>query len=123
MNHAGLCYHFLMIRIACIAVLLLCLGSLAAGPATGAPDKVPVGGNFGEIQRQVETIRGKLFVHQVPVYKISQRQLRAIAERELDKQFPGAKMRSYEEMLAWLDMVPPQTDLKSVYGDYLVDQV
>ena len=71
----------------------------------------------------METLRGKTFLHEVPVYKISEKELRAISDRELDKEFPGPKLRSYEELLAWLDMVPPQTDLKSVYADFLVDQV
>jgi hypothetical protein len=62
-------------------------------------------------------------VHPVPVYRISEKQLRAISDRELDKDFPGSNLRSYEELLAWLGMVPPQTSLKTVYADFLVDQV
>jgi hypothetical protein len=111
-----------VIRIACLAVLSVGLAS-GEGITPETPGKVPAVGNFGEIQRQVETLRGKPFVHPVPVYRISDPELRQIAERELEKQFPGTKLHYYEEMLAWLDMVPPRTDLKSVYGDYLVDQV
>ena len=112
-----------MIRIPAIAVLLTGLASAAAGPDPSAPDKVPSARDFGDIRREVETLRGKTFVHAVPVYKISARELRTISDHELDKAFPGPKLRSYEELLAWLDMVPPRTDLKSVYADFLVDQL
>ncbi len=117
------CYGFLMIRIPAIAVLLTGLFSAAAGPDPSAPGKVRSTQDFGDIRREVETLRGKKFVHEVPVYRISAKALRAISDRELDKEFPGTKLRSYEELLAWLDVVPPQTDLKSAYADFLVDQV
>jgi hypothetical protein len=112
-----------MIRIPAMAVLLTGLASAAAGPDPSAADKVPSTQDFGDIRREVETLRGKRFVHEVPVFRISQKELRAISDHELDKEFPGSKLRSYEELLAWLDMVPPQTDLKSVYADFLVGQV
>jgi hypothetical protein len=112
-----------MIRIPAMTVLLTGLASAAAGGSPSSPDKVPSPRDFGEIQRQVETLRGKTFAHQVPVFKISEKELRAISDRALDKEFPGPKLRSYEELLAWLDLVPPHTDLKSVYARYLVDQV
>jgi hypothetical protein len=112
-----------MIRIPAIAVLLTGLASAAAGPDQSPPDKIRSARDFGDIRREVETLRGKKFVHEVPVYKISEKALRAISDRELDKEFPGPKLRSYEELLAWLDMIPPQTDLKSAYADFLVDQV
>jgi hypothetical protein len=112
-----------MLRIPALAVLLAGLVSAAAGIDPSAPDKVPSTRDFGDIRREVETLRGKRFVHEVPVYKISEKELRAISDHELDKEFPGPKLRSYEELLAWLDMVPPHTDLKSVSADFLVDQV
>jgi hypothetical protein len=112
-----------MIRIAAMAVLLAGLTSAAADGSLSSPDKVPNHRDFGDILRQVETLRGKTFAHEVPVFKISEKELRAISDRELDKEFPGSKLRSYEELLAWLDLVPPHTDLKSVYASYLVDQV
>jgi hypothetical protein len=62
-------------------------------------------------------------MHEVPVYKISEKELRAISDRELDKEYPGHKLHSYEELLAWLDMVPPHSDLKAVYADFVVGQV
>jgi hypothetical protein len=112
-----------MIRIPALAVLSAGLAAAAAGADPSSPDKVPSTRDFGDIRREVETLRGKKFVHAVPVYTISEKELRAISDRELDKDYPGAKLRSYEEMLAWLDMVPPGTDLKAVYADFLVDQV
>src|ERR1035441_2571251 len=99
-----------MIRIPAIAVLLTGLASATAGSDQLSQDKVRSARNFGDIRREVETLRGKEFVREVPVYKISEKALRAISDHELDKEFPGSKLRSYEELLAWLDMVPPQTD-------------
>ncbi|MGD0260970.1 MAG: hypothetical protein ABSD29_14235 [Verrucomicrobiota bacterium] len=112
-----------MIRIPAMAVLLTGLASAAAGTDPSSPDKVPSTRDFGDIRREVETLRGKKFVREVPVYAISEKELRAISDHDLDKEFPGRKLRGYEELLAWLDMVPPHTDLKSVYADYLADQV
>ena len=112
-----------MIGIPAIAVLLTGLASAAAGTDPSSPDKVPNTQDFGGIRRQVATLRGKTFLHAVPVYKVSEKELRALSDRELDKEFPGSKLGSYEELLAWLDMVPPQTDLKSACADFLVDQV
>jgi hypothetical protein len=112
-----------MIRIPAMAVLLTGLASVAAGTEPSSPDKVRSTRDFGNIRREVETLRGKTFLHAVPVYQISEKELRAISDRELDEDFPGPKLRSYEELLAWLDMVPPHTDLKAVYADFLVDQV
>jgi len=112
-----------MIRIPALAVLLAGLASTAAGADPSSPDKVPSTRDFGAIRREVETLRGKQFLHPVPVYTISEKELRAISDHELDKEFPGPKLRSYEELLAWLDLVPPQTDLKAVYADFVADQV
>ena len=119
----ALCYRYLMIRIPAMAVLLAGLASAPAGADPSSPDKVPSTRDFGDIRREVETLRGKKFICEVPVYRISEKELRAISDHELDKEFPGPELRSYEELLAWLDMVPPQTDLKAVYADFLVDQV
>src|SRR6266850_6267302 len=106
-----------------VAVLLTSLASAFADNAQSSPDKVPSTRDLADIRKEIETLRGKQFVKDVPVYKISEKELRAISDRELDKQFPGPKLGSYEELLAWLDIVPPHTDLKSVYGDFHVDQV
>ncbi len=113
-----------MIRLGTIALLMAGLTSVAAAdPGQSSPDKVRSTQDFKDIQREVETLRGKTFLREVPVYKISEKELRAIADRELEKDLPGAKLHDYEKLLGWLDVVPPDTDLKAVYGDFLVDQV
>ena len=99
------------------------MASVGFGSDAASSSKVPSKRDLGDIQREVETLRGKTFLYKVPVYMISEQELRAISDRELEKEFPGPKLRHYEELLAWLDIVPPQTDLKSVYADFLVDQV
>lgn len=104
-------------------MLLLGLASAVADPNPASPDKVPSQRNFADIRREVESLRGKKFRSPVPVYKVSEKELRAISDRELDKEFPGAKLESYEELMAWLDIMPPHTDLKAVYADYVVEQV
>jgi hypothetical protein len=104
-------------------VSLAILASAVIGAEPDSGDKVASRRDFGEIQRQVETLRGLTFVHPVPVYRISQKELRAISDKELDKEFPGPKLHGYEELLAWLDFVPPHTNLKNVYADFLVGQV
>ena len=112
-----------MIRILAMAVLLVGLASATASTGQSSPDKVPSPRDFGDIRREVETLRGKQFKQEVPVFKISEKELRAISNHELDKEFPGPKLGSYEELLAWLDLVPPQTDLKAVCADFLANQV
>ena len=57
-----------MIRIPALAVLLASLAWAAAGADQPSPDKVPSRRDFGEIRREVETLRGKAFLHSVPVY-------------------------------------------------------
>jgi hypothetical protein len=112
-----------VIRTFALVVLLSGWVSAAAGADLTTPDRIPSTKDFSDIRKEVETLRGKAFLHGVPVYRISEKELRAISDRELEKDFPGPKLHSYEELLAWLDIVPPRTDLKSVYGDFLVDQV
>ncbi len=112
-----------MIRILAMAVLLTGLVLNAAGAEQASPDKVPSTRDFGDIRREVETLRGKKFLHDVPVYKISEKKLRAISDHDLDKDYPGIKLQRYEELQAWLDMLPPHTDLKSVYREYFANQV
>ena len=57
-----------MIRIPAIVVLLT---GLASAAEQASPDKVPSTRDFGDIRREVETLRGKKFLRAVPVYKIS----------------------------------------------------
>src|SRR5208283_4805731 len=78
-----------------ISAPALLFNSLVSGPAaTNHPssDKIPSTRDFTDIRREVETLRGKKFLHDVPVYKISKKELRAISDRELGKEFPGPKL-------------------------------
>jgi hypothetical protein len=111
-----------MFFISSLAVLF-CFASVEAGDDAVATDKTASRQDFGEIRNQVETLRGKTFIRPVPVYLISQRELRAISDRDLDKEYPGAKLRSYAELLAWIGIVPHGIDLKSAYGEFFVAQV
>src|SRR5665213_2088437 len=107
-----------------IFVMALCFWGLVSDVAAQVnPDKIPSKRDFGDIQREVETLRGEKFKHPVPVFMISTKELRAISDREMEKQYPGPKLASYAELLAWLDMIPAHTDLKSVYANYYADQV
>jgi hypothetical protein len=106
-----------------MTVSLVGLASIAAGADKSSPDKVRSKRDFGEIRREVETLRGKKFLREVPVYDVSTKELRAVSEHEMEKELPGPKLRRYEELLAWMDMVPPHTDLKSVYADFCAEQV
>jgi hypothetical protein len=106
-----------------IAVLLADLALGGAKARAASPEKVPESRNLRDIRRQVETLRGKEFRRDVPVFRVTPKQLRAISDRELDKDFPGPKLHAYEELLTWLDVLPPHTSLKAAYADFLVDQV
>jgi hypothetical protein len=97
--------------------------SSLAGTESSSSDKVPSHRDFGSLRKEVETLRGKTFLRPVPVYRISAKELRAISDRELEKDFPGPKLERYAELLAWLDVIPPGTDLKAAYADFLVDQL
>ena len=81
-----------MIRIPAMAMLLASLASVAADTDQSSSHKVPSSRDFGEIRREVETLRGKRFVRTVPVYNISEKELRAMSDHELDKEFPGSKL-------------------------------
>ncbi len=120
---AVLDYHSPMIRIMATAMLLTGVAFAAAGADQSSPDKVPSTQDFGDIRREVETLRGKKFLHEVPVFKVSAKQLRAISDRGWDKDYPGVKLHQYEELETWLDLLPPHTDLKAASGDYFVTQV
>ena len=96
--------------------------AVLAGTAAVRADGIPSAAKLGEFQRQAETLRGLKFRTAVPVSTISEAELRALVSRELDKEYPGRKLADYQELMAWLDMLPPGTDLRKVYSDFLVDQ-
>jgi hypothetical protein len=97
--------------------------SLSAAAAGSPPDKTASTEDFAGIRAEVELLRGKTFTHEVPVYKISEKELRAISDRAIEKELPGPKLARYEELLTWLDIIPPGTHLKGMYADFLADQV
>src|SRR5262245_20100981 len=51
--------------------------------------------DFSHIQNEIETLRGKKFLRQVPVYEVSEKELRATSDREIDKQYPGPRLGHY----------------------------
>ena len=123
-KRTGLCYGFPMIRIPAIAVLLAGLVSATAGAdPTASPTRFRALGISGTFAERWKHFAGRSFCTRCRSIPISEKELRAISDRELDKDFPGPKLKAYEELLAWLDMVPPDTDLKAVYADFLVNQV
>lgn len=112
-----------MIRFLATAMLLAGLAFSAAAADTSSRDKVLSSRDFAAIRHEVETMRGKKFLHPVPVYVVSKNELRRISEHDLEKDLPGPKLQAYSELLAWLDLVPPNTDLKAVYSDFCAGQV
>src|SRR5215831_6409659 len=103
----------------CIPVFLLLSAYLTSTVAHSSSDHVQGSRDFTRIRTVVEILRGKKFLRDVPVSNISNSELRALSDREIDRQFPGAKLGHYEELLAWLDFVPPGTSLKTAEADFL----
>ena len=75
-----------MIHIPAMAVFLTGLASAAVGTEQPSLAKVLNPQGLENIRREVETLRGKKFVHEVPVHRISKRELRALSDHELDKE-------------------------------------
>ncbi|MGO8674414.1 MAG: hypothetical protein ACLQVX_00935 [Limisphaerales bacterium] len=90
-----------------------------AAPAT----KVPNPKELAAIRNVVETLRGKKFLHDVPARDISEKELRALVDRDIAKDYPGRKLADLQELMVWLDLLPPNADLKTICEDLLVDQV
>jgi hypothetical protein len=88
-------------------------------PAT----KVPDAKEMAQTRNVVETLRGKKFLHDVPARDISEKELRALVDRDIAKDYPGRKLTDLQELMVWLDFLPPNTDLRTVCEDLLVDQV
>jgi hypothetical protein len=88
-------------------------------PATNVPDAKKLAG----IRNTVQTLRGKKFLHDVPARDISEKELRALVDRDIAKDYPGRKLADLQELMVWLDLLPPKTDLRTVCEDLLVDQV
>jgi hypothetical protein len=96
-----------------------------AEPGTNAApaDKVPYARDLGPVKRTVETLRGKRFEHDVPAFTVSERQMRAVVDEDLEKNYPGRELADYEALLRWLDVLPPDVGLRSVAGAFFVGGV
>jgi hypothetical protein len=103
-----------MLAVGCL--LVAAVGPAQAAPATNAAagGKVPYARNLDAIKKTVETLRGKKFLHNVPAFKVSEQEMRAIAEWDLKKEYLGRELADYQSLLVWLDLVPPGTDLQAV---------
>jgi hypothetical protein len=86
-------------------------------------DKAPSTRDLDPFRRTVETLRGKKFLRPVPAFTISERELRSVIEREVEKDYPGGELADYEALMIWLDVLPPGTDLKEASAAFAVDQV
>lgn len=114
------------LRLLLAGVLVLAArGAAPAAPSTEQASvvQVPSAGELAAIQREVETLRGKKFLHDVPARTISETELRALVEHEIAKDYPGRQLTDLEDLMAWLDIVPPHTDLKKAMSDFLVDEM
>src|SRR5436190_12862775 len=104
-------------------LLALSVTAFGADPDPDSAKSASTTADFQSIRNQVETLRGKKFQHEVPLTDISEQEMREMCDRELEKQYPGQELANYQALLAWFDMVPPRTDLKSVYATFMIDQV
>jgi hypothetical protein len=112
-----------LLRPCSLCFLLLNLFTTPVTAAESSADKVRNHQDFSEIRKQVETLRGKNFLREVPVFNVSEKELRATSSKDLEKDFPGQELHHYEELLAWLDLVPPGTDLKAAYGQFFAEEL
>jgi hypothetical protein len=118
-----------MLKPATLALSLLVAAAtvrpVQAAPATNeaAGDKVPYARDLGGIQRIVETLRGRSFQQAVPAFTVSERQMRAMVEEDLTKNFPGRERDDYESLLRWIDILPPGVELPTVLADFFVGGV
>jgi hypothetical protein len=109
-----------------LAALALSMpGSLLAATITQhtPASRIPNAKEMADIRREVETLRGKKFLRDVPARDISEKELRALVDREIAKDYPGRRLTDLQELMVWLDLLPPQADLQTVCEDLLVGQV
>jgi hypothetical protein len=92
---------------------------LAAGAAPAS--NVPSSRELARIRQVVETLRGKKFLRDVPARQVSEKELRAMVDRDLAKEYPGRKLAELQELMAWLDLLPPKADLKTICEDLMVE--
>jgi len=79
-----------------------CPAQAAPQTNTAAGGKVAYARNLDVIKKMVETLRGKEFLHDVPAFKVSEQEMRGIAERDLQKEYPGRELADYQALLVWL---------------------
>ena len=112
---------------ACLIALALAGAGIPAqaSSSTNAPsaDKVLSTRDLAPFRSTVETLRGKKFLRDVPAFTISERELRAVIDREVEEDYPGGKLADYEALMIWLDVLPPGTNLKDASTAFAVDQV
>jgi len=112
--------------ISLLAILAASMPGWLSAAATTQPapaTKVPDAKELAAIRSVVQTLRGKKFLHDVPARDISEKELRALVDRDLAKDYPGRKLTDLQELMVWLDLLPPNADLKTICEDLLVDQV
>ena len=106
-----------------IAALLAASMLTVLLPAAAGAGEMPGTDELAQIRREVESLRGKTFRRNVPTKTFSKQDLRKLLDREFNKQFPGRKLADFQELMVWLNMLPPGTDLKKVYARFLEDQL
>jgi hypothetical protein len=86
------------------------------------PNQMPGTNELAQYRNEVETLRGKKFLHEVPTRLVSEKEVRELVQREIEKTYPGRKLTDLQELLAWLGVVPSDMDLVSVCENLMVDQ-
>jgi hypothetical protein len=121
----ALAKHFVLLVAFGVTLGTASLWSADTGPVTNAAcaDKVPSTRDLSGIKKAVETLRAKKFRQDVPVFTVSESELRAIARREMEKEYSGRKLGDYQTLMSWMDVLPPGTDLGSVAEEFLVGGV
>ena len=107
------------------ALALAVPGSLWSAAITepASASQLPNAKEMADIRREVETLRGKKFLHDVPAREVSEKELRALVDRDLAKDYPGRKLTDLQELMVWLDLLPPKADLRTICEDLLVGDV
>ncbi len=104
---------------------LAAVGQALAAPITQHPPApiAPDPKELAVLRNEVEILRGKKFLHDVPARQITEQELRDLVDRDLEKDYPGRKLTDLQELMVWLDLLPRGADLRLVCEDLLVDQV
>ena len=107
------------------ALALAVPGSLWSTAITepASPSQLPNAKEMADLRREVETLRGKKFLHDVPAREVSEKELRALVDRDLAKDYPGRKLTDLQALMVWLDLLPPKADLRTICEDLLVGDV